>query len=70
MSETFRIGGIREVTREERYRKYKDSQLPHWSVATVFCKKRCSYKFYKTHRKTPDIESFLIKLQGWGLQLY
>ena len=26
---------MRNVKREERYRKYKDSQLSHWSVATL-----------------------------------
>ena len=25
----------------------------------VFCRKRCSYKFCKFHRKTPVLESFL-----------
>ena len=29
-----------------------------------FCKKRCSKKFSKMHRKTPVPESFLIKLQA------
>ena len=32
--------------------------------------KRCSWKFRKIHRKTPVPESFLLKLQVLGLQLY
>ena len=36
----------------------------------AFCKKRCSQKFHKIHRKTPVPESFLIKLLALGLQLY
>ena len=31
----------------------------------VLCKKRCSYKFHKIHRKTSVLQSlFLIKLQA------
>ena len=34
----------------------------HKQLLDVFCKKRCSYKFRKIHRKTPVPESLLIKL--------
>ena len=35
-------------------------------LSEVFCKKRCSKKFCKIHRKTPVPESlFLIKLQAF-----
>ena len=30
----------------------------------MFCKDRCSYKFYKFHRKAPVLQSFLITLQA------
>ena len=36
----------------------------------AFCKKMFSWKFHKIHRKTPVPETFLIKLQASGLQLY
>ena len=39
----------------------------------VFCKKWCSYKFCKIHRKTPVPESIFNKFAGltaFGLQLY
>ena len=35
----------------------------------AFCKKMCSWKFQKIHRKTPVPVTFLIKLQVSGLQL-
>ena len=31
----------------------------------VFHKKNCSYKFRNIHRKTPVLESFLIKMQAF-----
>ena len=33
----------------------------------VLCKKRCSWRFRKFRRKTPVLESFLIKFQAWHL---
>ena len=34
----------------------------------VFYKKRCSEKFRKFHRKTPVLESLLIKLQAYSIR--
>ena len=31
---------------------------------------RCSWKFPKTYRKTPVVESLCIKLQAYSLELY
>ena len=36
----------------------------------VFCEKTCSEKFRKLHRKTPVLESFLIELQAFSLQVF
>ena len=39
--------------------KQKQKQPPE-----VFCKKRCSQKFHKTHRKTPAPDLFFNKVAG------
>ena len=38
---------------------------PQKQPLEFFCKKRCSYKFCKFHRKTPVLKFFLIELQAF-----
>ena len=47
----------------QRSQKYSGVYYIEKQPLEVFCKKRCSQKFLKTHRKTSVRVSFLIKLQ-------
>ena len=50
---------MRKVFKENSSQKNLQYKIPkkQKQPPEVFCKKRCSYKFYKIHRKTPVPES-------------